>query len=50
MVLSAIHHEETASHLGIDSPFWGVLVAAPLIAVLYAYKERYQETLMAAAK
>jgi len=29
--------------LGILWPFWGVLVAAPLLAVLYAYKARYQE-------
>jgi predicted PurR-regulated permease PerM len=28
--------------LGILWPFWGVLVAAPLLAVLYAYKARYQ--------
>ncbi len=26
--------------LGIVWPFWGVLVAAPLLAVLYAYKSR----------
>jgi len=29
--------------LGVLWPFWGVLVAAPLLAVLYAYKARYQE-------
>jgi len=29
--------------LGMLWPFWGVLVAAPLLAVLYAYKARYQE-------
>lgn len=28
--------------LGILWPFWGVLLAAPLLAVLYAYKARYQ--------
>jgi predicted PurR-regulated permease PerM len=26
--------------LGIVIPFWGVLLAAPLLAVVYAYKER----------
>ena len=26
--------------LGIVIPFWGVLISAPLLAVLYAYKER----------
>ena len=26
--------------LGILIPFWGVLIAAPLLAVVYAYKER----------
>jgi predicted PurR-regulated permease PerM len=26
--------------LGIILPFWGVLLSAPLLAVLYAYKER----------
>lgn len=31
--------------LGIVWPFWGVLVAAPLLAVLYAYKEQYQKRL-----
>jgi predicted PurR-regulated permease PerM len=31
--------------LGILWPFWGVLVAAPLLAVLYAYKTRYQKRL-----
>jgi hypothetical protein len=25
--------------LGILIPFWGVLIAAPLLAVIYAYKE-----------
>jgi predicted PurR-regulated permease PerM len=28
--------------LGIIWPFWGVLVAAPLLAVLYAYKARHE--------
>ncbi|HKS71886.1 MAG TPA: AI-2E family transporter [Terriglobales bacterium] len=28
--------------LGIVIPFWGVLLAAPLLAVIYAYKERQQ--------
>lgn len=31
--------------LGILWPFWGVLVAAPLLAVLYAYKTQYQKRL-----
>jgi predicted PurR-regulated permease PerM len=31
--------------LGIVWPFWGVLVAAPLLAVLYAYKTKYQRKL-----
>jgi predicted PurR-regulated permease PerM len=26
--------------LGIVIPFWGVLLAAPLLAVVYAYKEK----------
>ncbi len=26
--------------LGIAIPFWGVLISAPLLAVIYAYKER----------
>lgn len=30
--------------LGIVWPFWGVLVAAPLLAVLYAFKARYQKS------
>lgn len=29
--------------LGIVWPFWGVLVAAPLLAVVYAYKARYEK-------
>jgi predicted PurR-regulated permease PerM len=29
--------------LGILWPFWGVLVAAPSLAVVYAYKARYQK-------
>jgi len=29
--------------LGILWPFWGVLVAAPLLAVLYAYRARYEK-------
>ena len=29
--------------LGIVWPFWGVLVAAPLLAVLYAYRARYEK-------
>ena len=28
--------------LGIVWPFWGVLVAAPLLAVVYAYKAKFQ--------
>jgi predicted PurR-regulated permease PerM len=28
--------------LGIVWPFWGVLLAPPLLAVVYAYKARYQ--------
>ena len=27
--------------LGIVWPFWGVLLAAPLLAIVYAYKARY---------
>lgn len=30
--------------LGIVWPFWGVLLAAPLLAVLYAFKARYQRS------
>ena len=29
--------------LGIVWPFWGVLVAAPLLALLYAYRARYKK-------
>jgi len=29
--------------LGIVIPFWGVLLAPPLLAVLYAYKVRYRK-------
>lgn len=29
--------------LGILWPFWGVLLAAPLLAVLYAFKARYEK-------
>ncbi len=29
--------------LGILWPFWGVILAAPLLAVVYAYKARYQK-------
>jgi predicted PurR-regulated permease PerM len=29
--------------LGVLWPFWGVLVAAPLLAVLYAYRERHEK-------
>jgi predicted PurR-regulated permease PerM len=28
--------------LGILWPFWGVLVAAPLLAIVYAFKARYE--------
>jgi predicted PurR-regulated permease PerM len=28
--------------LGILWPFWGVLVAAPLLAVVYAFRSRYR--------
>ncbi len=28
--------------LGILIPFWGVLIAAPLLAVIYAYRARAQ--------
>jgi predicted PurR-regulated permease PerM len=31
--------------LGILWPFWGVLVAAPLLAVLYAFKTQYEKRL-----
>lgn len=31
--------------LGMLWPFWGVIVAAPLLAVLYAYKAQYQKRL-----
>jgi len=30
--------------LGIIWPFWGVLLALPLLAVLYAYKQHYQKS------
>ena len=30
--------------LGILIPFWGVLIAAPLLAVIYAYKEHQAKT------
>jgi predicted PurR-regulated permease PerM len=30
--------------LGIVWPFWGVLLAAPLLAVLYAFKARYEKS------
>jgi predicted PurR-regulated permease PerM len=30
--------------LGIVWPFWGVLVAAPLLAVVYAYKARMEKS------
>jgi predicted PurR-regulated permease PerM len=29
--------------LGVLWPFWGVLVAAPLLAVLYAYRARHEK-------
>ena len=29
--------------LGVIIPFWGVLIAAPLLAVVYAYKERQRK-------
>ena len=29
--------------LGVLWPFWGVLVAAPLLAVFYAYRARYEK-------
>ena len=29
--------------LGVIWPFWGVLLAAPLLAVLYAYRARHQK-------
>jgi len=31
--------------LGILIPFWGVLISAPLLAVVYAYKERQAKAL-----
>jgi len=30
--------------LGIVWPFWGVLVAAPLLAIVYAFKAKYQSS------
>jgi predicted PurR-regulated permease PerM len=30
--------------LGVIFPFWGVLISAPLLAVVYAYKERQAKT------
>lgn len=30
--------------LGIVWPFWGVLVAPPLLAVVYAYKKKFQNS------
>jgi len=30
--------------LGIVWPFWGVLVAPPLLAIVYAFKARYQSS------
>ena len=30
--------------LGVVWPFWGVLLAAPLLAVLYAYRARHEKT------
>lgn len=30
--------------LGIVWPFWGVLVAPPLLAVVYAYKRKFQNS------
>ena len=30
--------------LGVLWPFWGVLVAAPLLAVLYAYRARHEKS------
>ncbi len=30
--------------LGVIIPFWGVLISAPLLAVVYAYKERQRKT------
>jgi predicted PurR-regulated permease PerM len=30
--------------LGIIIPFWGVLLAAPLLAVVYAYKDRQRRS------
>ena len=32
--------------LGIVIPFWGVLLSAPLLAVLYAYKERQAKAVL----
>ncbi len=32
--------------LGIIIPFWGVLIAAPLLAVVYAYKERQRKAVL----
>jgi predicted PurR-regulated permease PerM len=31
--------------LGLVIPFWGVLLAPPLLAVLYAYKARQEKTM-----
>lgn len=33
--------------LGFLIPFWGVLISAPLLAVVYAYKARHEKTLSA---
>ncbi len=30
--------------LGVIIPFWGILLSAPLLAVIYAYKERQRRT------
>jgi predicted PurR-regulated permease PerM len=32
--------------LGIIWPFWGVLVAAPLLAIVYAYRARHKDSQM----
>jgi hypothetical protein len=35
--------------LGVLIPFWGVLISAPLLAVVYAYKERQAKAIVTKA-
>ena len=39
MILAARYHKPVPIILGIVIPFWGVLLAPPLLAIVYAFRK-----------